>query len=59
MYVTCKCLNVWIKTQGNEFKNLNEDDVELSKLERADSFFKEEVFNYYFNQSIIYHVINI
>lgn len=41
MYVTCKCLNVSIKTRSSEFKNFNKDDIELSPIERANDFFKE------------------
>ncbi|KAF7991441.1 hypothetical protein HCN44_008753 [Aphidius gifuensis] len=43
MYVTCKCLNVSIKTRSSEFKNFNEDDIELSPIERANEFFKENL----------------
>lgn len=43
MYVTCKCLNVSIKTRSSEFKNFNKDDIELSPLERANDFFKENL----------------
>ena len=39
MHVTCKCLNVSIKTKGNELHNVNVDDIELDVNEQAHTFF--------------------
>jgi len=38
MHVTCKCLNVSIKSRSAELQRVN---VELTDLERADAFFHE------------------
>lgn len=45
MFITCKCLNVSIRTRGAELKGVKEDDIELSPVERADGFFREVNFN--------------
>lgn len=43
MHVTCKCLNVSIRSKGNELKKVQIDDIELTAHERADAFFREEL----------------
>ncbi|XP_011867724.1 PREDICTED: uncharacterized protein LOC105561938 [Vollenhovia emeryi] len=40
MHVTCKCLNVSIKSRSAELQQIN---VELTDLERADAFFRENL----------------
>ncbi|KYM78135.1 hypothetical protein ALC53_11424 [Atta colombica] len=40
MHVTCKCLNVSIKSRSTELQQVN---VELTDLERADAFFREDL----------------
>ncbi|XP_024940672.1 uncharacterized protein LOC107267567 isoform X2 [Cephus cinctus] len=41
MHVACKCLNVFIKCRDNELRRVNLEDLELTALERADTFFRE------------------
>ncbi|KAI4501725.1 hypothetical protein M0802_003060 [Mischocyttarus mexicanus] len=43
MHATCKCLNVSIKSKGNELKKLPIDVIELTDHKVADAFFKEEL----------------
>ncbi|XP_008208814.1 lobe protein isoform X1 [Nasonia vitripennis] len=43
MYATCRCLNVSIKTKGNELQNVNIDTLELSASEHADVFFNNNL----------------
>ncbi|XP_015186924.1 PREDICTED: uncharacterized protein LOC107071951 isoform X1 [Polistes dominula] len=43
MHATCKCLNVSIKSKGNELKKLPIDVLELADHKVADAFFKEEL----------------
>ncbi|KAH0946757.1 hypothetical protein HN011_006789 [Eciton burchellii] len=40
MHIVCKCLNVSIKSRGAELQQVN---VELTELERADAFFHENL----------------
>ncbi|XP_011704657.1 PREDICTED: uncharacterized protein LOC105459964 isoform X1 [Wasmannia auropunctata] len=40
MHVTCKCLNVSIKSRSAELQRVN---VELTDVERADAFFREDL----------------
>ncbi|XP_071561024.1 uncharacterized protein [Temnothorax nylanderi] len=40
MHITCKCLNVSIKSRSAELQRIN---VELTDLERADAFFRENL----------------
>lgn len=41
MHVACKCLNVSIKSKGNEMQRVNVEDYELTATELADPFFRE------------------
>ncbi|XP_043269197.1 uncharacterized protein PRAS40 [Venturia canescens] len=43
MYITCKCLNVSIRTRGNELKDVKDDDLEINPAERAAGFFNEKL----------------
>ncbi|KAK2579823.1 hypothetical protein KPH14_007509 [Odynerus spinipes] len=43
MHITCKCLNVFIRSKGNELKKVIIDDIELAAHERDDAFFREEL----------------
>ncbi|XP_035721729.1 uncharacterized protein LOC118441439 isoform X2 [Vespa mandarinia] len=43
MHATCKCLNISIRSKGNELKKLPIDEIELTDHERADAFFREEL----------------
>lgn len=50
MHVTCKCLNVSIKSRSAELQQVN---VELTDLERADAFFRE-VNKSFFTRSLFF-----
>lgn len=41
MHLTCKCLNVSIKTRGNELKQFKINDEILTDIEKLDEFFQE------------------
>ncbi|XP_012269863.1 uncharacterized protein LOC105694089 [Athalia rosae] len=43
MHVACKCLNVSIKSRGNELQRVNVEDHELTDNELSDSFFRENI----------------
>ncbi|XP_046748624.1 uncharacterized protein LOC124412631 [Diprion similis] len=43
MHVACKCLNVSIKSRGNELQRVKIEDYELTATELADPFFRENV----------------
>ncbi|XP_050459296.1 uncharacterized protein LOC126855558 isoform X2 [Cataglyphis hispanica] len=43
MHITCKCLNVSIRSRSTELQRLNIDNVEMTDLERADAFFREDL----------------
>lgn len=41
MHITCKCLNVSIKSRGTELQKVNIDDIELTPEEQSDGFFQQ------------------
>ncbi|XP_014480457.1 PREDICTED: uncharacterized protein LOC106747449 isoform X1 [Dinoponera quadriceps] len=41
MHITCKCLNVSIRSKGSELQPIDVDKFELTELEYADDFFRE------------------
>lgn len=41
MHITCKCLNVSIKSRGTELQKFNINDIELTLEEQNDSFFHQ------------------
>ncbi|XP_011637217.1 uncharacterized protein LOC105427247 isoform X2 [Pogonomyrmex barbatus] len=43
MHVTCKCLNVSIRSRSTELQRIDIANVELTDLERADVFFREDL----------------
>ncbi|KAM0734194.1 hypothetical protein ACS0PU_011665 [Formica fusca] len=43
MHITCKCLNVSIRSRSTELQRLNIDNVEMTDLERTDAFFREDL----------------
>ncbi|KAJ8667669.1 hypothetical protein QAD02_009332 [Eretmocerus hayati] len=43
MFITCKCLNVSIKTKTSDLNTMNIDDIDLTKEEKADIFFKSDL----------------
>ncbi|XP_012224788.1 uncharacterized protein PRAS40 [Linepithema humile] len=43
MHVTCKCLNVSIRSRNAELQRVNIDSIELTDLERTDAFFREDL----------------
>ncbi|XP_025157781.1 uncharacterized protein LOC105189811 [Harpegnathos saltator] len=45
MHITCKCLNVSIRFRDNELRPIDIDKFELTELERADDFFRENLAN--------------
>ncbi|XP_066592345.1 uncharacterized protein PRAS40 isoform X2 [Prorops nasuta] len=42
MFLTCKCLNVSIKSRG-ELQKVNVDDFDLTTNERSDGFFQQDI----------------
>lgn len=61
MHATCKCLNVSIRSKGNELKRLPIDEIELTDHERADAFFREVGLRLYFFiiHCKIYRTVNL
>ena len=49
MFITCKCLNVSIRTRGSNLKDVNDDNIELSPVESSDGFFHEVINDFYTN----------
>ncbi|KAF3423136.1 hypothetical protein E2986_00660 [Frieseomelitta varia] len=43
MHITCKCLNVSIKSRGTELQKINIDDIELTPEEQNDGFFQQNL----------------
>ncbi|CAD1480628.1 unnamed protein product [Heterotrigona itama] len=43
MHITCKCLNVSIKSRGTELQKVNIDDIELTPEEQNDGFFQQNL----------------
>ncbi|XP_032687284.1 uncharacterized protein LOC116851708 isoform X2 [Odontomachus brunneus] len=41
MHITCKCLNVSIRSKSSELQPVDIEKFELTELERADDFFRE------------------